>query len=223
MSQFCANFITVFVTCIELTYPFQNNQLLAFDALKIGYLGKLLEQCNITILFGKIMKGTALSLAAIMLAGCSAKYNQIDVKQTTELLDRKGSVLIAMPKDGFYDTTVYRSSGQETASAIQAAFTRHSDNVSISQQCSDIQCLKNNSNDYTYLVVPQILHWEDRATEWSMKPDKIEIKLAIYKSSDLSLLSSSVINGSSKIATWGGDHPQDLLSVPINSYISSLY
>lgn len=180
-------------------------------------------QCNTTFLFGKIMKGIALSVAAIMLAGCSAKYNQIDVKQTTELLDGKGSVLVAMPKDGFYDTTVYRSSGQETASAVQAAFTRHSDNVSLSQQCSDIQCLKNNSNEYKYLVVPQILHWEDRATEWSMKPDKIEIKLSIYKSTDLTLISSAVINGSSKIATWGGDHPQDLLSAPINSYISSLY
>ncbi|ELW8199044.1 DUF4823 domain-containing protein, partial [Yersinia enterocolitica] len=67
------------------------------------------------------------------------------------------------------------------------------------------------------------LHWEDRATEWSGKPDIIAIKITVYNAASDNIISSTIINGKSKWATFGGDHPQDLLAKPVSEYISSLY
>lgn len=169
------------------------------------------------------MKKIVLVAGIIALAGCSANYHSVNLKTSTEKLAQNAPILIAIPKDGFYSTTIYHGSGQETASALQAAFARYSEKVNISSSCNEVDCLSKNSANEGYLVVPQILHWEDRATEWSMKRDKLEIKISVYKASDTSLLSSTIISGESKLATWGGDHPQDLLSSPINGFISSLY
>lgn len=170
------------------------------------------------------MKTAALLFASLFLAGCSAKYQSLDIKQSNERLKPNEKVFIATPKNGFYSETVYQSSGQETASAVQAAFSRYTDSVTISSQCTDVECLARTYPLQTGLfVVPSILHWEDRATEWSMKPDKIEVKISVYNAQDNSLITSTIISGASKIATWGGDHPQDLLATPVNRYVASLY
>jgi hypothetical protein len=87
-----------------------------------------------------------------------------------------------------------------------------------------LECLKIIQTDkYGYFVAPEILHWGDRATEWSGIPDKIEIKISVYDAQFETELASSVVNGKSKWATFGGDHPQDLLPEPVNQYVESLY
>lgn len=159
-----------------------------------------------------------------LLAGCSAKYSTKNVQENTELLKNDTSVVISVPVDGFYETQQYTGSGNSTANAIRSAFMKHSDKVTVSPECHDLDCLKEkNIIKQGYYVVPQILHWEDRATEWSGIPDKIEIKITIYNAESNSRIASTIISGKSKWATFGGDHPQDLLPEPISSYISSLY
>lgn len=158
------------------------------------------------------------------LSGCSAKYSTNNVQENTELLKTDTSVVIAIPVDGFYAAQKYAGSGNSTANEISSAFMKYSDKVTVSQECHDLNCLKErNIITQGYYVVPQILHWEDRATEWSGIPDKIEIKITIYNVESNSRIASAIISGKSKWATSGGDHPQDLLSEPVGSYISSLY
>ena len=70
---------------------------------------------------------------------------------------------------------------------------------------------------------PEILHWEDRATEWSGKSDRIEIQLVIYDAVTRKELANSSYTGTSKWATFGGDHPQDLLPEPTYQYVNGLY
>ncbi|EMU1126976.1 DUF4823 domain-containing protein [Citrobacter sp. CK184] len=170
------------------------------------------------------MKRFLLVSAVILLAGCSAKYNTNNIQSNTEQLVKDAPVAISMPSDGVYETRTYAGSGNSTATALKAAFLRHSDNVAIYADCEDVTCLKNNHTiHHGYYVVPQILHWEDRATEWSGIPDKIEVKITIYNAESNNRIASTIISGKSKWATFGGDHPQDLLPEPVNSYISSLY
>ena len=167
---------------------------------------------------------TLVTLAVGLLVGCSAKYSTNDVHKNTELLKRNLPVVIAMPADGVYSTQTYAGSGRLTADSIRSAFMKYSDSVKLSMVCEDVVCLKEkNTLAQGYYVVPEITHWEDRATEWSGKPDKIDVKITIYNAELDSLVASTIISGQSKWATFGGDHPQDLLPVPVNSYISSLY
>jgi hypothetical protein len=86
-----------------------------------------------------------------------------------------------------------------------------------------MECLKNQSTSVDYFVVPEILHWEDRNTEWSGKKDTLEIKLSVFDAADGTTLATTIISGKSKWATFGGDHPQDLLPEPVNRYVETLY
>ena len=158
------------------------------------------------------------------LTGCVSTYKQEVLTALTAKLANGKSIVIATPTNGSYGAQEYVGSGKSTANAVRAAFARHSNTITVSSDCKDLNCLKNSqTHRYGYYVVPQILHWEDRATEWSGKKDKIEIKISVYDGNDWNELSSSILSGKSKWLTFGGDHPQDLLPKPLNDYVNSLY
>lgn len=75
---------------------------------------------------------------------------------------------------------------------------------------------------FTHYAEPIIVLWEDRATEWSGRPDRIVIRITILGVGSGQIVDASTIQGSSKWATLGGDHPQDLLPVPMRRYVAGL-
>ena len=70
-----------------------------------------------------------------------------------------------------------------------------------------------------YLIEPKILHWEDRATEWSGKADRVKVSLPLYRSG--SLVGSALVTANSSWWTFGGDHPEDLLDTPFEVLLRS--
>jgi Domain of unknown function (DUF4823) len=60
-----------------------------------------------------------------------------------------------------------------------------------------------------YSIDPKILHWEDRATEWSGKADRVKVSLSLYHFG--SLIGSALVAANSSFFTFGGDHLEDLL------------
>jgi hypothetical protein len=160
----------------------------------------------------------------VFLSGCVSTYRNQVVQPPTSRLDRSKGVYISTPKDGWYGKIEYKNSGKMTASAVKAAFARFSNNTYVSDKCLGRECLKIIPTDqYGYYVEPEILHWEDRATEWSGIRDRMEIKISVYDAKSGAEIASSVLTGRSKWATFGGDHPQDLLPEPVNRYVESLY
>jgi hypothetical protein len=158
-----------------------------------------------------------------ILSACASTYTSTPVVQPGLKLDPSKSVFIATPANGEYGSAVYANSGKMTANAVRVAFSRFTTNTTISPDCRDLVCLgKSQAQPYDYYVVPEILHWEDRATEWSGIPDRLEVKLSIFDGNKKEL-ASTIITGKSKWATLGGDHPQDLLPEPLNKYVESLY
>lgn len=158
------------------------------------------------------------------LSGCASTYNHSEFQAPNEKLDSSKSVLISIPEDGWYENTQYRNSGQMTANAVRAAFSKNARKADLANGCDGVECLEEiNSEEYGYFVKPVILHWEERATEWSGKPDRIEVQLFVYDSATKDELANSSYTGKSKWATFGGDHPQDLLPEPTNEYVRTLY
>jgi hypothetical protein len=170
------------------------------------------------------MRPTLIGAAVLLVAGCASTYTNIPVVPPTAKLVAGNAVLIATPANGSYGTAVYSSSGKMTADAVRAAFMRYAANATVVPNCRDLPCLEKAQTPAFggYYVVPEILHWEDRATEWSGIPDRLEVKLLVYDSSKKEI-AATIIGGKSKWATLGGDHPQDLLPEPLNKYVDSLY
>ncbi len=167
------------------------------------------------------MRSLTRILVVVVLAGCAASYQQNVVAPMASKLERGKPVLIATPASGSYGNKQYPASGQQTATVVHGAFAKYT-KAAVSN-CLDLTCLLNEGRkDYSYYVVPQILHWEDRNTEWSGIPDRVEIKITVYDASGKDL-AAIVLSGTSKWATFGGDHPEDLLPEPIGQYVTSLY
>lgn len=166
----------------------------------------------------------ALALLSFSTAACTSTYDYQNMAPPSAQLNSKKSVLISVPKNGRYETTVYENSGEMTADIISNAFSNYSSKVAVTKDCQGSNCLKLASNKkHGYYVEPKILHWEDRATEWSGKLDRIEVEISIYDIKTQKKLDSSSFKASSKWASFGGDHPQDLLHDPIMKYVRSLY
>jgi Domain of unknown function (DUF4823) len=162
-------------------------------------------------------------LCMLAIAGCTATYTKDAVSVPGVVLQRSVVVAIATPGNGSYNTKEYTASGRSAAQAAQAAFAPFATRTNVVADCSALTCLRRSSADAVYFVVPEILHWEDRATEWSGKKDKLEIKISVYGATGDAPVASSILSGKSKWATFGGDHPEDLLPALLKEYAQSLY
>lgn len=166
-------------------------------------------------------------LAVLLIAGCADTHTltRSGGSQAAVSLQRQSSAYVAVPPDGRYEATLYMGSGAMTAQAVATAFGPYLSKVVMGNKVeSEEQALASaKAGGFGYLLVPQILHWEDRATEWSALPDVATVKLSVLSASTGALLDSVVIDGKSGLATLGGDHPQDLLPKPMSEYAASLF
>lgn len=166
-------------------------------------------------------------MLALMLLGCADthKVTRTEGSKSAVSLQRQASAYGAVPSDGRYGPTVYSGSGATVAQVVAAAFGSHLERVTTGTKIEELdQALSSaKAGGFTYLLYPQILHWEDRATEWSAKPDLVTVKLSTYAAQTGQLLDSAMIDGKSGIATFGGDRPQDLLPKPMAEYAVTLF
>jgi hypothetical protein len=111
------------------------------------------------------------------------------------------------------------------AQIVASAFAKQIDRVEIGRKLEqpNVAMTKAQELGATYLVTPMIVHWEDRATEWSGISDKVEVRITVRDVASGRTLASAVVSGSSGLWTFGGDHPQDLLPEPMDSYVGSLF
>jgi Domain of unknown function (DUF4823) len=135
------------------------------------------------------------------------------------------SIYIAVPRDGVYGVRTYQGSGLITSRILFGSFSKRARRVEValSYQSFGDSLQFARKSEFKYLVYPTILHWEDRATEWSALPDRVEVKIDLIETAMGKLLDSVVIRGKSGLATLGGDHPQDLLPKPVDEFVSSLF
>ncbi|GAD78410.1 DUF4823 domain-containing protein [Vibrio ezurae] len=157
--------------------------------------------------------------------GCADSHNlELTTLNTNIKLKSNDSVYIAQSKDGVYGNKHYQGSGQMVNQVIQAELVtklNHIDTATSYRSYKDAVQYATD-NDYDYLIYPTILHWEDRATEWSGIPDKVKLKITILDLRNHIEVKTGIIDGKSGLATLGGDHPQDLLPEPIKTFMQDI-
>lgn len=173
------------------------------------------------------MRVPSLLLATLLVTGCSASYqiNNLSGAAQTSRLDRQKPVYVTIPQDGAYQSKPYLGSGQLVAQTVAAAFARTAAQVHIAE--------KTLSNEEViaaaqklgagYVVVPTIAHWEQRSTEWSGRPSKMAIRVTILDAKTGIQLSSTSIEGRSRIVSLTSTSPESLLKDPLAQYVGGLY
>lgn len=165
-----------------------------------------------------------LACVSLFLAACTSSHTLLRDGRAPKLA-QDAQVFVALPADGRYETISYAASGAMTLDAVMAAFKKHVVHVEggtfVATQDEALKAARRSS--CSLLVVPEILHWEDRNTEWSGKRDVLEVRLIVVDAETGATLDMVTLGAKSKWATFGGDHPQDLLARSIGTYVDSLF
>lgn len=164
---------------------------------------------------------------AVATLGCSHSYqlsHPVAVRATAQL-ERSASAYVARPQNGTYGTRTYPQSAEQTVAVLAGAFGKRLPRVVIADSVEpyEVALTTARTGGHRYLVFPEIKHWEDRATEWSGRPDRMRVRLTIFDTETGTMIDSVEIQGQSRWATFGGDHPQELLPKPVEEYVASLF
>jgi hypothetical protein len=162
---------------------------------------------------------------SMALFGCADTHQLMRPSSATVLLPGQASACVAIPRDGRYGQTSYPGSGALTAQAVAAAFAPYLTKTTVALSFEELEAAQRSAKagGYSHVIYPQILHWEDRATEWSMKPDVASVKISLIALDRGVVLDSAVVGGKSGVATLGGDRPEHLLPKPLADYAASLF
>jgi hypothetical protein len=160
-----------------------------------------------------------------LLVGCADSHQIIRAPGSSQSLSSGSTGYVAIPADGRYGKTTYSGSGAITAQIIAAAFAPYLSKLTVGERVEDRNSARTAAKreGATYLLFPEILQWEDRATEWSSKPDIADVKLSVISVGTGEVIDSAVISGKSGLATFGGDRPEHLLPKPMSDYAATLF
>lgn len=168
----------------------------------------------------------AFAIACLFVVAACGNVSAPEVAQApSEKMERLVSAYVSQPENGRYQTKHYPESGRQVTAEVVAAFAAYLGNIRRGSVVEDREVALATARrlDSEYLIYPEILHWEDRATEWSMISDKLSLRLTVIKTSDGRQIASAVLRGNSAIATFGGDHPQDMLPNLLKPYVAGLF
>lgn len=173
------------------------------------------------------MKRTVAAMC-FALTACTASYQHQDLAGSGAIpthLTPGSRVYVALPADGAYESTVYPGSGRTTAQAIAAAFARHGSVVTIADATTPRERVIADARaaGAQFAAVPVISHWEPRATEWSGRPSRMAVSLAMIDVPSGAIVSNVELSGRSRIMSFTSTSPESLLREPIGKYVDGLY
>lgn len=161
------------------------------------------------------------SLVAVFTVSCVHKYALEGEGHTAPPIPDLSQVLVPVPEDGRDDRLrSYDGSGEWTLAAIVGQLRARGLKVLVGEPMSPEQAIRTaRQAGAAFVVYPVITHWSDRLTEWSGIPDRVSIVISVYRASTSELIHRQEIRASSRWATLGGDHPQDLLPELIRRWV----
>jgi hypothetical protein len=168
----------------------------------------------------------ALTGFVALFLGCKATFSEKNLSnEPPPLLKNSSKIYIAIPFDASFKGKVAQNSGRQVTDALSTAFHRVSKSVYTSRAPESLSEALENARKYNtdFLVYPVLLKWEDRATEWSGRRDRLQVRVDTIDLATSKVVFSEMIEATGKWMTDGGDTPADLLEEPSESYVNSLY
>lgn len=170
------------------------------------------------------MKKSFLLIISFLLTGCGAHYHFANSFNPEPALDPSKPVFIAIPEDGWYKQRKYKNTGEATAREIKRVASLHISGHIETTNCRDINCFKEQKPNFSgYYIIPEIKHWENRATEWNMRPDQLILKLTAYDIETGQVIADTFFRAKSRIFFATRGTAFELIRTPVNEFIKALY
>ena len=178
---------------------------------------------------GKIMKQKLVLFLILVLGGCAAQHEKSIPQQVTDIprvdihfnSDDKFGVMLS--RDGKYEAIDYPKSGMIVSLRIQKNLRERFKDVTLINTISRQKAIDDSKKqNIKYLVIPLVLHWEDRATNWSGKPDIIKIQLSLYDVNSGKIVKSSLFHAESTWWTLVNTPPEEMLDQSFDQAVLNL-
>lgn len=162
-----------------------------------------------------------LVLVATVLVGCKSTSQIQSYQPPPKPLSREAGVFMAVRGDAYDEP----GSGMLAVKTLQKAFDGYASRTQLSGAPVSVAADLTNAAaaKCAYLVDPTIVKWEEEPTEWTGKPDVLEMKVQLLQVPEGTVLSSAVFNAKSKWMTLGGDHVEHLLQPFATNWVRALY
>ena len=175
------------------------------------------------------MKLKLLFTASVMLlaAACQHTYKEVAITPVSERpqLSKTSVVYVAMASDAMRKDDLQIGSGAKVSQLLRDTFARYARRAYIARRVESLpdSIATAKAGKCDYVIYPTIQRWEDRATEFSGMRDKVEVKVDLAETATGSVVYSTVIQGTSRWMTDGGDQPEHLLPEPVKHYVAGLF
>ena len=191
-----------------------------------------------------LLVALCIGMASICLSGCYVRTQEIikDNRFQSPSFHNDEIITVMITDDGKYtfryDTydnfkgeskneniqKLYLGSGITVAHKVQAALLSIFSHVELlNTKNREKAILLSKEQNARFLIIPSILHWEDRNTPWSGIADKIEIKIEIMDIATEKVVNSIIFRAHNEWATLTDQPPEDLLNGKFNEAIISLF
>ncbi|MGK0204452.1 MAG: hypothetical protein ACI89X_000465 [Planctomycetota bacterium] len=164
----------------------------------------------------KLMRRVTSLFVLALLPAC-ASYEIVRGTPFDDLAGAEKNVVVRVvePPDGSYDGKTASGSGSLVARRIEQAVSKRFPNVAATKASAAA------APGRTLEIAARLLHWEDRATNWSGKSDKVQIQLELR---DLPSGKGRVLtyDAASSWFTFVNNPPQDLLNREFDAAVNEL-
>jgi hypothetical protein len=183
---------------------------------------------KISVTGGRLL-AVAACFAVLGLAACTASYKQSETSglaASSVRLDSAKNVFVSVSPDGQYGSRTYAGTGRLVAQQTAAAFSRYARRVEIGggpAASRDELLAAARKAGAGYLVMPNISHWEPRATEWSGVPSRVSMSLTVIDAETGVEIRSALLESRSAVVTLVRPNPDNLSQQMIDQQVSALY
>jgi len=158
------------------------------------------------------MRSAMLGLLLVC-AGCAGRYvTPSPVRPGTITSSPSDGIRVMESADAVFGSAKYTGSGHRLAGRVVQALQGQYVDVGMIATTREPDALQAARAEHAkYLIVPTILHWEDRNTAWSMNPDRLRVQLALRDVASDRVINSVAFEAKSRKFFIGGDPPPDVM------------
>jgi len=167
----------------------------------------------------KLIHISFISIFLLASFGCATSRTNIQIPLKSEI-DKTKIIYVMQAKDGAYGDIKYNGSGLNVSRRILSILRKVQPLAQLVEETNETDAAKNaKEKGASYLIVPDLLHWEDRATEWSGYRDKVQIELRLLSLDPLDVISSQDYSTTNNSITFLNTKPEDLLDERFEEFI----
>lgn len=164
----------------------------------------------------------------VVIALCSAcAYSKMSQRPTGSSGVKLGSsdlLFVMLSPDGSYGKAKYTGSGRKLAMRVLQIVRQRYPHTQMIEVTSELDAIRQSKEQgATYLLSPQILHWEEHATAWSGLRDKVQVGLRLIRLDTGQLAASNEFEARNNSMTLFSIRPEELLDDNFEAAVFALF